>query len=115
VFKRVVDVVEVLALAAAVVFAVCLFLVGGEGGESGGAGEAAPGQAVFADNCASCHGADGAGGIGPQLSDGAVVEAFPDAADQAAVIADGRNGMPAFADRLTADDIAAVTEYTRGL
>jgi mono/diheme cytochrome c family protein len=44
---------------------------------------------------------------------GAVVEAFPDAADQVVVITEGRNGMPAFGERLTDEEIQAVTDYTR--
>ena len=41
------------------------------------------------------------------------MEAFPDAADQEAVVANGRGSMPAFADSLTREQIAAVVEYTR--
>ena len=41
------------------------------------------------------------------------MEAFPDAADQEAVVANGRGSMPAFADSLTPEQIAAVVEYTR--
>ena len=70
------------------------------------------GQAIFETRCARCHGTDGSGGFGPALA-GVVVEAFPDAADQEAVVANGRGSMPAFADSLTPEQIAAVVEYTR--
>ena len=41
-----------------------------------------------------------------------VVAAFPDPADQIAVVADGRGSMPSFAESLT-EQIAAVVDYTR--
>jgi mono/diheme cytochrome c family protein len=114
-FKRVVDWVEALALAGALVFVIALFVNDGDGGGGDGsaAGTESPGAVIFADNCARCHGADGGGGVGPQLSDGAVVEAFPDIADQIAVITDGRGGMPSFGDALDPDEIEAVAVYTR--
>ena len=71
------------------------------------------GAAVFADNCAACHGGDGSGGIGPRLAGGRVVTVYPDPADQIAVVTTGRGGMPAFGDKLTDDEIAAVVDYTR--
>jgi mono/diheme cytochrome c family protein len=71
------------------------------------------GAAVFGDNCAGCHGGDGSGGIGPRLAGGRVVQRFPDPADQIAVVTDGRGGMPAWRDRLSEEEIAAVVEYTR--
>ena len=69
--------------------------------------------AVYGDGCAGCHGGDGSGGIGPGLSGGRVVASFPDAADQVAVVTDGRGGMPGFGDRLSAEAISAVVDYTR--
>jgi len=71
------------------------------------------GAAVFADNCAACHGGDGSGGIGPRLAGGRVVTVYPDPTDQIAVVTTGRGGMPAFGDKLTDDEIAAVVDYTR--
>ena len=72
------------------------------------------GAAIYAERCASCHGGDGGGAIGPALADGRMVERFPDAADQIEIVTVGRGGMPSFLDRgLTADEIAAVVEYTR--
>lgn len=72
------------------------------------------GAAIYGQRCSSCHGGDGGGGIGPALADGRMVERFPEAADQIAVVTSGRGQMPSFADRgLTAEEIAAVVEFTR--
>lgn len=73
------------------------------------------GAALFADHCASCHGAEGNGGVGPQLAGGVSAVRFPDAADQEAVVAAGRNGMPGFDATLSAAEIAAVVAYARAL
>ena len=108
-FKKLVNVVEIVALVAVVAFVLALFA---NEPDSGG-GATLPGQAVYEANCASCHGADGGGGIGPQLSDGTVVEEYPDAADEAAVVTDGKNGMPAFDGDLSSQEIDEVVEYTR--
>ena len=71
------------------------------------------GAGVYGQRCAGCHGGDGSGGIGPRLAAGRVVASFPDPQDQIAVVTNGRGGMPAFADRLTPEEIAAVVDYTR--
>ena len=52
---------------------------------------------------------------GPKLSDGQVVERFPDVEDQIAVVTGGRGGMPSFEGKLSPEEIAAVVEYTRTL
>ena len=70
------------------------------------------GGELYGKSCAGCHGGDGSGGIGPRLA-GSVVAKFPDPAAQIAVVTDGRRGMPAFETRLTAEEIAAIVEYTR--
>lgn len=74
---------------------------------------AADGAAVYGARCAGCHGATGGGGIGPALADGRTVEVYPDPADQVAVVAGGRGGMPAFSGRLTDAEIAAVVDFVR--
>ena len=71
------------------------------------------GREVYARNCVGCHGVSGGGGTGSKLSDGVVVERFPDPAAQAEVVADGRNQMPAFVGKLTDDEIDAVVRFTR--
>jgi mono/diheme cytochrome c family protein len=127
-FRRLVSLVEILALVGAAVFVVMLFAnepapviaSGGSSGRSGsalgGAGSgAAAGAKLFAANCATCHGAGGGGGIGPQLSDMRVVRQYPDEADEIKVVSGGRSGMPAFGSRLSTDEIKLVVEYTRTL
>jgi mono/diheme cytochrome c family protein len=60
--------------------------------------------------CFACHGQLGSGGFGPKLSGDRIL------AIQKFVIAQiliGRGKMPAFGDRLSNDDIAAVAQYVR--
>jgi mono/diheme cytochrome c family protein len=71
------------------------------------------GRDVWSDSCARCHGSSGGGGSGPKLADGAAADAYPDPADMEAVIADGKDAMPAFGGSLTPEQIAAVTAYVR--
>ncbi len=71
------------------------------------------GRDVYRRNCVNCHANDGGGGKGAKLKDGAVVEKYPDAADQAAVIRNGRGQMPSFDGRLTDAEIDAVVRFTR--
>ena len=112
--KRVVMAAEVLALLAIGVFVVMLFA-----NEPGGEGAAAgPGARIYADRCASCHGSTGDGISGPKLADGEVVEAYPDIADEIAVVTDGipRTSMPSFEARgLSPTEIRQVVQYTRTL
>lgn len=83
--------------------------------DGGAAAPAGPdGAAIYSQRCSTCHGDSGGGGIGPALADGRMVERFPDAADQIEIVTVGRGQMPSFSDRgLTADEIAAVVEFTR--
>jgi mono/diheme cytochrome c family protein len=72
------------------------------------------GRDLYASRCAVCHGTNGQGGRGPTLRDGAVLAAYPDPADMAAVVTNGLNqGMPAFGDALSAEEIDAVVAYVR--
>ena len=131
-FKRVVSLVEVLAMVATAAFAILLFTVrpaplptkaGVAGADPPGgpnatvvavpASQAAQGGAIFAAQCSGCHGTRGEGGFGAQLAGGRVVKDFPEAADQARVVTNGRNSMPAFGASLTPEQIAAVVEFTR--
>jgi cytochrome c6 len=113
-FKRIVNVVEVLAVVAAAVFLVLLFTNEPDSGGGGGGGNASPGAAIFASNCARCHGADGGGGLGPQLSDGKVAADLSEA-EEIRVVTNGRSGMPSFGDALTPEQIQQVVAYTRTL
>lgn len=110
-FRRVVNAVELLAAIGAIAFVVLLFA--NNPGSGGGANASSPGGQLFAANCASCHGADGSGGVGPQLSGGAVLKDFPNEADQITFVANGRGIMPGFATALTPAQLRAVVEYTR--
>jgi mono/diheme cytochrome c family protein len=116
-FRRLSEGFEYLVLAAVVLTVVLLFtnqptkpptappaVVEAAGGVDG--------AALYDDNCAGCHGGDGSGGIGPRLA-GTVVAKYPDPADQIAVVTNGRGGMPAFGDRLSDEEIAAIVDYTR--
>jgi mono/diheme cytochrome c family protein len=122
-FRKVVNVIEVLALVAAVFVVVMLFVAEPE--HSTAAAKAgvnvynpetgalpAGGAEIFAARCSGCHGADGGGGAGPRLA-GKVADDFPDVEDQIAFVTKGKGGMPAFGGSLSAADIRAVVEYTR--
>ena len=70
------------------------------------------GRAVFVERCSSCHDADGSGtGEGPRLNRGRLLQAYPDSADSAAVVSEGRDRMPAFGGLLTAGEVDAVIRY----
>jgi mono/diheme cytochrome c family protein len=111
-FKRVVNVIEILTLVAAIAFVVALF-ANEPGGGSGATAKSGPGYDVYLANCARCHGQDGQGGVGPKLAGGAVVRAFPDSADQIRLVEDGRGSMPAFEGKLSQAQIDDVVAYTR--
>ncbi|WP_419926759.1 c-type cytochrome [Candidatus Poriferisocius sp.] len=70
------------------------------------------GRAVFIDRCSSCHDADGSGTAdGPRLNQGRLVQVYSDLGDAAAVVAEGRDRMPAFGGLLTAGEIEAAIRY----
>jgi outer membrane protein assembly factor BamB len=72
-------------------------------------GGAANGAAVFSANCSSCHtlaAAHATGAAGPNLD-----QLRPPEAVVARQVRDGGGGMPAFAGRLTPEQIAAVAHY----
>jgi cytochrome c553 len=75
-----------------------------------GAGDAEAGAAVFESaGCASCHtlaAAKATGAVGPNLD-----ELKPTAAQVLAIVPEGRGAMPAFADQLSAEEIANVAAY----
>jgi cytochrome c oxidase subunit 2 len=123
-FRKVVNVIEVLALVAAVFVVVMLFVAEPEHSTAASGGDAsavynpetgalpAGGAEIYAARCAGCHGSDGGGGAGPRLA-GKVADDFPDVEDQIAFVTKGKGGMPAFGGSLSAADIRAVVEYTR--
>ena len=123
-FRKVVNVIEVLALVAAVFVAVMLFVAEPEHSTAAAAKGSvnvynpetgalpAGGAEIYVARCAGCHGSDGGGGPGPRLA-GKVADDFPDIEDQIAFVSKGKNGMPAFGSSLSAADLRAVVEYTR--
>ena len=77
--------------------------------EPGGDGDAAAGKAVFAESCGGCHtlaDAGTAGSIGPNLD-----ERAPSADLVTERVTNGQGAMPAFAETLTATQIADVSAY----
>jgi len=83
-----------------------------ETGAAPAAGDPAAGEAVFASaGCGGCHAfapAGSSGTVGPALDGTALTEA-----QLRDVIANGRNAMPAFADRLEEEDIADVAAFVK--
>lgn len=70
------------------------------------------GEDVFVESCAGCHGEDGLGtDFGRPLIGIAGQE--PDRLVHIASVTDGKGGMPAFGDALSADDIDAAVTYAR--
>jgi mono/diheme cytochrome c family protein len=69
-------------------------------------------MAVYEASCAGCHGADGTGvaGRGRPLTG---IAAQGDRATHVASITDGKGGMPAFGERLSADEIDQAASYVR--
>lgn len=113
---KVVSGVQVLAVVCAAAFVVLLFANEPSRPDPRPAADTeVDGQAIFTGRCAGCHGSDGAGAFGPQLSEGRVVERFPDAADQIDLVRGGRGAMPSFDRTLSDEEIQAVVEYTRSL
>lgn len=90
--------------------------------------EAGAGVYSGAAACAGCHGATGGGGVGPQLSNGAVAATFPNPVDQvrwvilgsaggadlyAAAGKQSKGGMPAFGETLSLTQIVEVVLHER--
>jgi mono/diheme cytochrome c family protein len=91
-------------------FVLAVYLASGSNSDS----QAFDAALTFRQRCSGCHGLTGDGGTGPKLSGGAVTRKYPNIEDQIAVVANGRDGMPAFKGKgLNAAQIRAVVEYTR--
>ena len=78
------------------------------------------GSDIFKLKCAMCHGVDGTANTpagkafkAASFSDPAIVKITD--ADRTVVVQKGKNKMPAFGDKLTADQITAVLAYIRTL
>lgn len=90
-----------------------------EEGEPGGgievaSGDPKAGAAIFTENCSVCHGTKGSGGAtGPSLQEPELAEEEGDVVQQ---IVEGGEGMPAFGEQLSDQEIADVASYvTRNL
>jgi mono/diheme cytochrome c family protein len=78
-------------------------------------GDAAAGKDVFARACNQCH-PNANAGIGPALFGPQFAQRYPDDSAIAAVIRQGKGGMPAIAASTLSDqDLANVVAYIRGL
>ena len=82
----------------------------------GGSGTSAAGGAeIYANNCARCHGSDGRANTAKGKQVGAVDltsdEWTPNEARDTRIVTKGRGSMPAFKNRLTADEITSVVRY----
>ena len=82
-----------------------------EGGEESGE-EVFDAAATFNATCARCHGADLSGDTAPALNATSHSLGEPDAHLIEAIMF-GRDEMPAFADQLSEDEIAAIVDYIR--
>lgn len=109
--RRLVSLVEIVAVVAALAFVLLLFVNEPDDGGGGGTAQS-PGAEIYSSSCATCHGATGQGSVGPRLAD-VVVGRYPDVADEIEVVTNGRLGMPAFSGQLSPEEIREVVEYTR--
>jgi mono/diheme cytochrome c family protein len=89
---------------------------------SAGAFTASSGQQLFADNCAQCHSATSTETkVGPGLKGLFKNKTLPgtgkptNVANVTAQIKNGGGGMPAFGDKLSAQDISALIAYLKTL
>lgn len=103
--------------AALILLAIGVALIGAcssddSGSGSGDDGADVPGAITYQANCASCHATDGGGGVGPKIGDGAAAAKY-DIAEMTAIVTDGRNAMPSFADDLSRAEIADVVTFVR--
>ncbi|MBI1299506.1 c-type cytochrome [bacterium] len=71
------------------------------------------GEQVYAGNCATCHGDSGEGdSLYPALNNSGLLTA-QDPGSAIQIVLHGRGEMPAFADSLSSEEIAAVLSYVR--
>ena len=82
-------------------------------GEAEGDATLLAGRRVYAKHCASCHGIGGEGAPAPAFVGGRLLRVLPDAADELALLRDGRAVMPSFGETLTDAQLDAVVRYTR--
>jgi cytochrome c oxidase subunit II len=81
------------------------------GSDSSDAARPATGEGIYRAYCARCHGKNGQGFVGPSLI--GIADKYTNIDDQIAVVAIGKNLMPAWRGQLTPEEIRKVVEYTR--
>src|SRR4051794_2009683 len=122
--KKIVDVVQWVAIAAAGVFIVLLFVDRAPGTKTVSANTPSPyagpsttvspatagGAVLFANNCARCHGSTGQGGSGPKRPGAPPKKQSPDTRTQALFVPQGGGVMPAFGAPPSPAEIQAVVE-----
>jgi mono/diheme cytochrome c family protein len=81
-----------------------------------GAAQAAEGKAVYSAKCSACHGPDGKGqsAMAKKLGVKDLTVTALSAAEVKATILSGRNKMPSFEGKLTAEDTQAVVTFVKG-
>jgi mono/diheme cytochrome c family protein len=110
VLRSIVNLVQIVALLAAVATVVGLVAYRGPGAPSGGT---TLGAHIYETTCVSCHGPVGEGVVGPAIGGGRARENYPQRRVMLDLVRDGRNRMPSFAGTLTPGEIGAVTDYVR--
>jgi len=80
------------------------------------AASAADGKEIYTKKCAGCHGPDGAGKttMGEKMGVPTLVGTKLSAAELAAVIGDGRKKMPAYKEKISAEEVKAVADFVKG-
>ena len=68
------------------------------------------GQALYINNCVVCHGEDGALGAGGSKN---LQLSMKDKYEMATIILNGKNGMPAFNDYLSNEEVMAMVAYIK--
>lgn len=110
-FKRFVDVVQVLA-AGAIALTVVLLLTATPTVAVVDDPDTAAGAVLYQARCSSCHGAEGGGGAGPALAGENALTRFAGPDEVARFVATGVPGsMPGFETRLGPDDINAIAAF----
>jgi mono/diheme cytochrome c family protein len=82
-----------------------------QAGAQGGEAAAVDGSMIYTRaGCVACHGREGGGGIGPALADNPNLETVEAPVAQ---VLFGKGRMPAFGNRLSNEEVAAVVTYIR--
>ena len=69
-------------------------------------------EALYVAHCVNCHARDGSGAVGPPIGDGIANEKYT-REEMIAQVRDGKGAMPAFSDRLSESEMAAIVDYVR--